>query len=172
MVSIIKANADSIPIIKQLAHLTWQVTYKEILSAEQIDYMLHLFYDEASLQKQIEQAHQFILAVENKEVVGFASYAPKKENDPSVYKLHKIYVHPAQQGKSIGKILLNYIIDEIKSKKATALELNVNRYNKALSFYRKNGFEIIDEEGFIVATSEATQNTQGGAAQRSAGVTV
>ena len=119
MVSIIKANADSIPVIKELAYLTWQVTYKEILSVEQIDYMLRLFYDEASLQKQIEEAHQFILAVENKEVVGFASYAPKKEDDPSVYKLHKIYVHPAQQGKGIGKILLNYIIAMISKAKGS-----------------------------------------------------
>jgi ribosomal protein S18 acetylase RimI-like enzyme len=153
MVSIIKADADSIPIIKKLAHLTWQVTYKEILSAEQIDYMLHLFYDEASLQKQLEQEHQFILAVENKEVVGFASYSLKKENDPAVYKLHKIYVHPAKQGKSIGKILLDYVIDDIKEKKATELELNVNRYNKALSFYKKNGFEIIDDEDIDIGNN-------------------
>ena len=145
MVAITKANADAIPSIKKIANLTWQVTYKKILSAEQMNYMLHLFYDEISLQKQIAQGHQFILAVENDEAVGFASYSPK-ENNIAVYKLHKIYVDPDQQGKSIGKLLLNYIIDDIKTKNADKLELNVNRRNKALHFYQKNGFEIIREE--------------------------
>jgi ribosomal protein S18 acetylase RimI-like enzyme len=145
MVAILKANADAIPTIKKLAHLTWQVTYKEILSAKQMNYMLHLFYDEDALQKQMVQGHQFILAVENNEAVGFASYSPK-ENNTAIYKLHKIYVDPNQQGKNIGKLLLNYIIDDIKTKNADKLELNVNRHNKALHFYQKNGFEIVKEE--------------------------
>ena len=145
MIAVQKADASFIPAIKQLAHITWQVTYKEILSAAQLDYMLHLFYDESSLQKQMNEEHQFIVAIENNEVVGFASYA-KKDKQSSVYKLHKIYVHPEHQGKKIGNVLLNYIIDEIKIHHATALELNVNRHNKALNFYQKNNFEIIGEE--------------------------
>jgi ribosomal protein S18 acetylase RimI-like enzyme len=146
MVAILQVNADAIPSIKKIANLTWQVTYKEILSAEQMDYMLHLFYDEDALQKQIAQGHQFILAVENNEDVGFASYSLKENEEDVIYKLDKIYVHPNQQGKSIGKILLNYIINDIKTKNAFGLELNVNRHNRALHFYQKNGFEIIKEE--------------------------
>lgn len=145
MIAVQKAYASFIPTIKQLAHICWQATYKEILSEEQIDYMLHLFYDESSLQKQMNDGHQFIIAEENNEVVGFASYA-KKENQLSIYKLHKIYVHPEHQGKKIGNILLNHIIDDIKTDHATSLELNVNRNNKALHFYQKNNFEIIAEE--------------------------
>jgi diamine N-acetyltransferase len=145
MVSITKAGISSIPIIKELAHTTWQVAYKEILSAAQMDYMLHLIYDESALQQQMEQGHQFLLAIDNNEAVGFASFSPK-ENNTAVFKLHKIYVHPAQQGKNIGKALLDHIINDIQQKNAVALELNVNRHNKALHFYQKNGFEIIKEE--------------------------
>jgi ribosomal protein S18 acetylase RimI-like enzyme len=152
MVAIIKANVDAIPAIKKLAHLTWQVTYKEILSAEQLSYMLHSFYDESALQKQFEQGHQFIVAKENKEAIGFASYS-SKENNKSVYKLHKIYVHPDQQGKNIGKLLLNYVINDVQNKNATALELNVNRHNKAFYFYQKNGFEIIKEEDIDIGNN-------------------
>jgi diamine N-acetyltransferase len=96
MFSIINADASCIPVIKQLAHLTWPVTYQNIISAAQINYMLQLFYDEAALQNQMEQGHQFILAIKNGEAIGFASYSPK-ENDPVIYRLHKLYIHPDQQ---------------------------------------------------------------------------
>ena len=63
-----------------------------------------------------------------------------------LYKLHKIYALPDQQGKGIGKFIINYISGEIKPIGATALQLNVNRYNKAKGFYEKLGFKVIGEE--------------------------
>ena len=57
--------------------------------------------------------------------------------------MNKIYVHPSQQGKNLGKKLLSYIVEEIKIAGANALQLNVNRHNKALHFYEKQGFKII-----------------------------
>jgi diamine N-acetyltransferase len=146
MISIQKVDATFIPAIRQLALHIWPTTYKEILSAEQLSYMLDLLYSDNALQKQIASGHEFIIVDENKVAIGFASYSSKSEEEPFVYRLHKIYIDPDQQGKGIGKILLNYIINDVQSKNATHLELNVNRYNKALHFYQKNGFEIIREE--------------------------
>jgi GNAT superfamily N-acetyltransferase len=145
MIVIKKADTSSISIIKELAYIVWENTYSNILSADQLSYMLHLFYDETSLQKQMNDGHQFILAVDNDKTVGFASYS-SKDDEANIFKLHKLYVLPDQQGKSIGKILLNHIVDEIKKQNAASLELNVNRYNTALQFYKKNGFEVIKEE--------------------------
>src|ERR1700744_1906403 len=144
MISIQAANTLSIPVIKELAYIIWPPTYSPILSAAQVDYMLNLIYNETSLQKQMEQGHQFIIIYDDKDAGGFASYAPKE--DTSIYKLHKLYVHQNQQGKGIGKIAIDYICRDIKLKGATNLELNVNRHNKALYLYQKNGFVIIREE--------------------------
>src|ERR1700679_4012907 len=107
MIAIKKADASSIPVIKELAHRTWEVTYKDILSAEQMNYMLYLIYDESALQKQMEQGHQFVIVFENKKAAGFASYSPKNDNELFIYKLHKIYIDPNQQGKGIGIFLLD-----------------------------------------------------------------
>jgi ribosomal protein S18 acetylase RimI-like enzyme len=146
MISIQKVDVTAVHVIKELVHHIWPLTYHDILSAEQMDYMLDLFYSETSLQKQFQQGHQFILALNESEPVGFASYSPKDEKNNTFYRLHKIYINPNQQGKGIGKIIIDFIINEIKIKNATGLELNVNRHNKALHFYQKNGFEIIKEE--------------------------
>ena len=147
MIEVKNADTSYIPVIRSLAIISWQSAYKEILSASQMDYMLKLNYSEAALQKQIQEQHQqFIIASDKIEAVGFASYSIKNAEEPTVFRLHKIYINPCQQGNGIGKILLAHIISDIKPKGATSLELNVNRYNTALHFYLKAGFEIIKEE--------------------------
>ena len=40
--------------IQNIAHTTWPITYGKILSKEQLDYMLGLFYSHEALAKQIE----------------------------------------------------------------------------------------------------------------------
>jgi diamine N-acetyltransferase len=147
MSSIRVAGIEHIHLIKEITAKTWPVAYGDILSPAQIQYMLNLFYSEASLQEQMqEKQHQFIVVFDNDAAAGFASYSPKSTEEPTIYRLHKIYIHPNHQGKGAGKVLLNYIINDITSNNAAAMELNVNRHNKALHFYQKLGFEIIKEE--------------------------
>jgi GNAT superfamily N-acetyltransferase len=109
--------------------------------------MLELIYSKDALTNQVEYLHHaFIIVYENDSAVGFASYSLKIDMDQTIYRLHKLYVLPGQQGKGTGKLLLNYIIDEIKQAGANTLELNVNRHNIAFHFYIKLGFTIAREE--------------------------
>ncbi|HMG67733.1 MAG TPA: GNAT family N-acetyltransferase [Chitinophagaceae bacterium] len=147
MFSIIKATQADIPLIRDLCFKVWPQTYAAILSQDKIDYMLELMYSPASLQKQIEQGSQFLLVYEDKDPVGFAAYLQKT---PSVYKLDKIYVLPSQQGKGTGKFVIDYIIDEIKKMGGKGLQLQVHRQNKAINFYEKLGFTILEEKDFDI----------------------
>lgn len=142
-ITIREATKDDIHLIHTLAHEIWPITYSTILSAEQLEYMLEHIYSEASLQKQFETGHHFLIAEENKKPVAFADYNQLKDD---VYKLQKIYVLSNQQGKGIGKLLINHIIQKIKVEGATVLLLNVNRHNKAKQAYEHLGFKIIGEE--------------------------
>jgi diamine N-acetyltransferase len=144
MISIRKADKTDIPAIQQLAIPTWTVTYKDILPEAQLAYMLQQFFHEAALKQQLDDGYQYIVAFNELAPIGFASYS--NTNNNSTYKLNRLYILPDQQGKGTGKLLLGYVINDIKSKNATHLQLNVNRYNKALHFYQKHGFEIIKEE--------------------------
>ena len=81
---------------------------------------------------------------EEDEPLGFASYSQLPETD--VYKLHKLYVLADRQGQGLGKIMMDFILEEIHSKGAVTLRLNVNRNNKARIFYEKLGFAIVSEE--------------------------
>jgi diamine N-acetyltransferase len=142
------ASAKDIPLIQQLTFAVWPKTYSTIISKAQIDYMLEMMYSTAALQKQIEEdGCTFIIVYDNNEPVAFASY---NETTTQTWKLNKIYILPSQQGKGMGKFIINYIIDAIKPQNAKALQLQVNRNNKAKSFYEKLGFAIIETADFDI----------------------
>ncbi len=146
MISIKPAAINDLDIISELAYEIWPFAYGKILSEKQLKYMLQKFYSLSSLLDQFTiLKHQFIIAFDNETPIGFASYSPH-EDEPSIFHLNKIYVLPNQQGKNIGKQMLDYVIAEIKISGATSLQLNVNRNNTALNFYQKQGFQIIREE--------------------------
>jgi len=145
MITILKKGEESIPLIRQLTLQVWPQTYAPIVTQEQIHYMINLIYSTESLQKQIREGQQFIFAYNQGEPVAFASYSQNHE-EPHVYKLHKLYCLPNTQGKGIGKKLVEFIAQEVRSTGATELELNVNRHNPAKSFYEKLGFAVAREE--------------------------
>jgi GNAT superfamily N-acetyltransferase len=143
--SIRSADLDDINAIGFLAQQIWPETYGNILTAEQLKYMLNLFYSPASLRRQmVDEHHRFVLIELDEEAIGFASWSASPE--PGVYKLHKIYFLPGQQGKGLGRSLLQFIFDEIGPEGAKTLRLNVNRYNKARQFYERMGFVVTREE--------------------------
>lgn len=145
MIEIKKGQTTDLAIISKLAHDIWPSAYGEILGKDQIEYMLDMIYSLSSLEHQFDiLKHYFILVQENEIPVGFASFSPHE--DHTIYHLNKIYVLPDQQGKNIGKKIISYVTEEIKKAGATSLQLNVNRYNKALHFYEKLGFKIIRNE--------------------------
>lgn len=141
-VSIQQATKKDIEIIQQIAYKTWPIAYAEILSTEQLKYMLDSFYNIGALESQIESDHIFLIAEDEKIKYGFASFS--NLDNPSIYKLHKLYVLPNSQQSGIGKKLLLEVIERIKILNGKTLLLNVNRNNKAIEFYKHFGFTITD----------------------------
>jgi GNAT superfamily N-acetyltransferase len=139
------ATVADIPLIQQLTEKIWRPTYQQILTPEQIDYMINLMYSQASLTRQMnEQQHHFLLLYEGSQAIGFASYSTTDR--AGIYKLHKIYIDGSYQGKGVGKFFINAVIDRVKAAQAGILELDVNRYNKARFFYEKQGFSVVKEK--------------------------
>lgn len=150
MITISEATVLDIGIIQTIAHQTWPVTYGEILSKEQIVYMLDKMYSDSVLKENMTHLeHHFLLLVEDEVCQGFASYEHHYLNR-NYTRLHKLYLLPATQGKGLGKLLLEKIIDLAKENKSEGISLNVNRFNKAYTFYQKMGFEIMEEEDLAI----------------------
>lgn len=141
------AGEGDISKIRMIAYKTWPIAFRNILSEEQLKYMLRKFYSSASLFNQMEYLkHTFLLAEENdKNCVGFASFSVHKE-DPGIFHLNKLYVLPDHQKSYTGTLLVEKVIQLARAKDGISLQLNVNRNNAALHFYTGLGFMTIREE--------------------------
>ena len=109
--------------------------------------MLELMYSEPSLQRQMEEGARFIFVDDDGKSVGYASY---QEIEPGIFKLHKLYVLPSQQGKGTGRFMVDYIIEQARQLGGNTLQLQVNRKNKARDFYERIGFTVTGEFDFDI----------------------
>ncbi|PJJ07491.1 ribosomal protein S18 acetylase RimI-like enzyme [Flavobacterium sp. 1] len=145
MIAISEAAKNDIKTIQNIVYKTWPITYGEILSEEQLQYMLDLFYSEEALTAQFDKKEQlFYLITEEKSTLGFIGIEHNYQ-DENITKIHKIYILPETQGKGIGKFAIEAIEKFALENSSASVILNVNRFNKALNFYEKIGFKIIDE---------------------------
>lgn len=132
--------------VQSIAHRTWPSTFANILSPEQIEYMLNWMYDLKMLESQLDKGHTFLLSEENGVELGFAGFELNYSEGPKA-KLHKIYLLPEAQGKGAGKALILEVADRAKKAGQKGLLLNVNKFNqKAIDFYLKMGFQEIYKE--------------------------
>ncbi len=141
--SIRKATQFDIQAIQDIAYKTWPSAYKEILTAEALNYMLSFFYSAEALKQQMNDGQQFFIAELNNNAFGFGAVS---RYDETTFKLNKLYVLPHIQKTGAGKALMNYAVDLSKSQGAKSFILNVNRFNPAKFFYEKRGFQILKEE--------------------------
>lgn len=145
MIKISEAKINDIKLIQNIVQITWPITYGEILSKEQLSYMLDLFYSTEALTEQYNKKEQlFYMIYEDETNIGFIGIEHHYKGK-TITKIHKIYLLPETQGKGIGKKVIDEIgILALKNNSKTLL-LNVNRFNAALGFYKKIGFEVVDE---------------------------
>jgi len=143
------AEAD-FSVVRDIAYATWPPTYGNILPKEQLEYMLGLFYSDEALASNLnEKGHHFLLAYEDADVMGFASFEHAYQGNP-VTHLHKLYLLPQAQGKGIGKLLMAEVEKAARANGSESVTLNVNRFNSARDFYLKNGFEIVREVDIVL----------------------
>jgi|688.fasta_scaffold13115_3 GNAT superfamily N-acetyltransferase len=147
MIKIFTPQVNNIHEIQTLAQETWLHTYINIISREQIEYMLNAFYNTELIEEQMSNSHHHFIALqENKQLLAYA-HAIEQENS---MKLSKLYVHPTQHNKGFGKILLQAIEKKCLLLQKNILELCVNKFNPAKHFYESQGFFVVREEDFPI----------------------
>lgn len=146
-----QASAKDIGLIRKLASNTWFSAYKDILSDDQAEYMFEMMYSEDSLKKQMsEEGHMFYIASFDGAPSGYVSV---QKRGKSIFHIHKLYVLPEKQDKGIGKLLIEKVFDFARTESgggACSIELNVNRHNKAVSFYKRMGMYISRQGDFDI----------------------
>lgn len=136
-----RATDADLPSIAGLAGVIWRQHYPEIISREQIDYMLKRMFDLNEMRKQSSLGFTYEKLIGKDRLIGFAGHGPAKNS--AEHKLEKLYVHPDFQGRGFGGRLLERVAEFAKNLEKTTLILAVNKQNEsAIAMYRSKGFEI------------------------------
>lgn len=105
MFTIRKATTADCALIQKLAQQIFPVTYKDILTPEQTDYMMEWMYSLDNIRKQMEEeGHVYFLAYEECEAAGYVSVQQQGED---LFHLQKIYVLPLLPGCTLRQFPLS-----------------------------------------------------------------
>lgn len=155
------ASAEDIPLIHEMADTVFRETYKDILSPEQMEFMMDWMYSEPNILEQMNVLnHKYFIAEEDGRACGYMSIereAPSPEDDAGgleQYHLQKLYVLPSHQGRGYGRELLQEAMRFVReiSTGTARINLNVNRHNKAVGFYEKMGMECTSQGDFPIGS--------------------
>lgn len=154
---VIRAGEDELVQIHDMAEVVFRHTYRDILSPEQMEYMMEWMYSLPNLHKQLKEGHVYHVAYDGQRPCGYVSVQPDGIDDEEVpvYHLHKIYVLPSEQGNGLGAILLRTALDFVRSQVPlfpARVELNVNRNNPAVGFYEHMGMRILRQGDFHIGS--------------------
>jgi len=142
--------------LSDLAARTFKQTYAKDNTAENLlSHLRESFHpDKQRLEIEDESMRTFVVE-DGVELIAFAQIrlgqCPTGQGSIADSELWRIYVDQAHQGKGIGSILLEKSIGEAISNDSRLLWLGVSEGNeKAISFYRQNGFDEVGEHKFRV----------------------
>lgn len=134
-------------IIHDLARKIWPLVYTEMISAEQMDYMLNWMYDVELLQAKFDAGELFFSYVSEGDPIGYLHLEPVGNDS---LKIQKLYVHPEFHGLGIGRSFIEHAARIAKERNLHLLELQVNRNNPAVAFYKRLGFSVVEEKDFDI----------------------
>ncbi|CAD7360586.1 GNAT family N-acetyltransferase [Staphylococcus schleiferi] len=131
------ATPDDVIGIRDVATKAWYNTYLNIYAASTVNELLAASYNEEHLRKRLED-QLFIVAIEDKEVVGFANFIQGSELYLSAH-----YVRPHSQNKGYGRLLLEKGLSHYDGQ-YDAVYLEVDTQNeKGVAFYEQEVFEVL-----------------------------
>lgn len=139
-----QAGPDDIGTVRSMADVVFRKTYADILSPEQMEYMMDWMYSEESLGEQISGEGRFFRIAEFDGVpAGYVSFEFEEAlpDGRSLYHLQKLYVMPGYQGRGLGAAMLEHVKSFLVGicPGGCRIELNVNRNNPATGFYERMG---------------------------------
>ena len=145
-----QATTADVELIRNLGKEIFSKTYREMLSPEQLAYMIEMMYAPEVVEREISKGVAWFIAECDGKPCGYLSIEQEGEK---LFHLHKIYLSPTLQGQGLGEKLFRHGVDYIRGicSDSCLMELNVNRDNAhALRFYKRMGMRCLREGDFPI----------------------
>ncbi len=138
----VKTDAE-IQDVAILASEIWHDYFIDIISEEQIDYMLDKFQSYSALKEQIENGYEYFKIYSGHTFAGFFGI---HEEDGELF-LSKLYLHKDSRHQHLSTQAFHYMLDLCRVRGLKKIWLTCNRHNKnSLDIYQHWGFSITREQ--------------------------
>jgi len=135
------ATLTEAPELARVQSESWQLVYRGLLPDEILDQPDFIEHNTRVWTKALtnQAANQVIAtALLNGRIIGVASSGPPLDDDATWGRqLYTMYVAAEVYGQGVGKALLDFVLSPKESAALFVAEAN----QRAISFYRKHGFE-------------------------------
>ena len=157
-----KIGIKQIELLQQIGRQTFEETFAESNSAENMAKYIEEAYSYEKLSAELNNPDSFFyFAMLDEKVIGYlklnmgGSQTELKDND--ALEIERIYVLKSFQGKKVGQVLFDKAIQIGKESQVAYVWLGVWEENKrALQFYTKNGFVEFDQHVFVLGDEAQT----------------
>ena len=134
---------EEVAAVAALANDIWHECYANILSPEQIDYMMKTIQSVDRIEQDIKDGYEYYTAHLYGRLIGYMAMKPE---DGYMF-LSKIYIEKDFRGRKIADQFMQLIYDEAKWLGRDKIMLTVNKKNlDSITIYKKIGFEIVAEQ--------------------------
>ncbi|MFO7926428.1 MAG: N-acetyltransferase family protein [Halobacteriota archaeon] len=151
------AHPDDIDAIREIARISWETDYPDILSRENVESAVNDWYGREQLGEELSYPWTYMyVAAENDEIVGFA-HAVLAENEGNILR---IYVHPDERRRGIGQALFDRIRHELirhDIERLNAMVLADNALGN--EFYADLGLERSERAETVIGDERFEENT-------------
>ena len=142
-VDFMKVNSpDEVIRVADIADVVWREHYKDILSEEQIEYMIDKFQSPSAIRSQmVNDNYEYYLLDNDEAYIGYVAFV--KEQD-AIF-VSKVYLLSQFRHKGYGQTVIEKIKEIAKQDGLARLWLTVNKNNvNSIKAYEKYGFEKKD----------------------------
>ena len=160
MIEIIKINNSSVNDLQKISRQTFIETFDSSNTEEDMqNYIARNLSTEKLIKELANTQSHFYFALIEDDIVGYLKLnEPATQSDKHYagsLEIERIYVLKEFHGKKIGQELLDKGIDFATKNNFSFIWLGVWEHNKrAINFYQKNKFEIIDKHIFTLGSDE------------------
>ena len=160
--SIKKCTADDLEILRQLSIKTYYETFAHLNTPEDMAaYLMDAFNEDKLCRELGDQNSTFFFLYADEKLAGYLKWneAPSQTdiNDRESLEIERIYVSSGFQGAGLGKYLMEKAISIATERGKKYVWLGVWEKNeKAICFYKKNGFYEIGTHAFVMGEDVQT----------------
>ncbi len=157
-----ECTPEDLPVLQELSCRTYDETFRHMNTPSNMKAYLEKAFDMDRLRGELSNsgsAFYFLYGGENP-----AGYLKLNEHeaqtdirDPRSLEIERIYVAKGFHGRGLGSVLLNKAVQVAGTRKKSYLWLGVWEKNeKAIRFYKRNGFYVTGNHSFFMGEEEQT----------------